>query len=74
MTDLRRVLGDNIRSRRRALGLKQEALASITGYTRGYVCNLEHARQVNPTLGLLEVMAAALGCTVFDLLTPHETG
>ena len=56
-----------LRSRRSALGLSQEALAHSAGVNRTYVAKLELARN-QPTLGVLLSLAEALGVELPDLL------
>lgn len=68
--DLRVVLAANVRAHRARLGLSQEAFADTCGLHRTYVGAVERAER-NVTLTTLETLAAALGISVPQLLTPH---
>jgi transcriptional regulator with XRE-family HTH domain len=46
--DVRRIIGENIRRRRIALGLSQELLAAQIGVEQSYLSGLEYSRR-NPT-------------------------
>jgi transcriptional regulator with XRE-family HTH domain len=48
-------------------GLSQQALATKARISRGYLARLEAAEQ-DPTLGVLERLAKALGVSVSELL------
>jgi transcriptional regulator with XRE-family HTH domain len=65
---LTRVLADNIRAFRKEKQLSQEALADMCGLHRTYVGSVERGER-NVSLSTLEVLAAALGVTVQQLLT-----
>jgi transcriptional regulator with XRE-family HTH domain len=60
-------LGDRIRHRRLRLGLSQKALAIAAGITQNGVFRLE-AGETNPQLTTLQEVAAALKCSVRDLV------
>ena len=66
--DLTRILAENIRTRRRASKLSQEALADLCNLHRTYVGSVERGER-NVTLKTLETLAAALGMSVPELLT-----
>ena len=56
-------------TRRSARGWSQEQLADEAGMTQPQIANIE-AGQANPTARTLIKLAAALGCTVYDLWSP----
>ncbi len=60
-------LGAGIRARRRALGLSQESLASVSGLDRTYVGGLERGER-NPTLKVLWKLATALEVPPSELI------
>lgn len=70
---LRRVLAENIRAFRHGENISQEELASICDLHRTYVGSVERGER-NVTLSTLEVLAAALGVSVPQLLTKRESG
>lgn len=57
--------GENVRQRRAALGLSQEAVAELAGLDRTYISGIERGRR-NPTLKIVEQIAEALR------VPPHE--
>jgi len=65
---LRAILAENIKAFRREKGLSQEELAEHCGLHRTYIGSVER-RERNVTLSTLEVLAAALGASVPELLT-----
>jgi len=67
---LAQVFGTNVRGRRQARGLSQEALADLVGLAPTYVGQIERGRR-NPTLAVVERFAAALEIEPLDLLRPH---
>jgi transcriptional regulator with XRE-family HTH domain len=67
MVDYKRVLADNIRERRSALGLSQEALADKVGIDRTYVSGLERAMK-NPSLRMIVMIAQSLHSSPSELL------
>lgn len=69
----RTAIAANIRGRREALGLSQEALAEAAELSAIYVATLEQARETsNPTLKALVAIATALDCELRDLAEPAE--
>ncbi len=62
-------LRKNVRQRRLAAGLSQRELGKLCRRTDRFISGLETTPR-NVTLETLEVLAAALGCTVTDLLGP----
>jgi transcriptional regulator with XRE-family HTH domain len=69
---LRAVLAENIKTFRRQKAVSQDELAEQCGLHRTYVGSVER-RERNVTLSTLEVLASALGVTVPDLLTKHDS-
>ncbi len=57
--DIRRIIGENIRARRVAARLSQEALAAKVGVEQSYLSGLEAGRR-NPTAVTLWHVAVAL--------------
>ena len=68
---LRKVLAENLRTRRASLGLSQEALADKAGLHRTYVGSVERAER-NISIDNIERLATALSTTAKALLTDAE--
>jgi transcriptional regulator with XRE-family HTH domain len=71
MSVLRKALAENMRQRRRALGLSQEELAHRAEIDRTYVSSLER-RVYGATIDMVERLAGALGVEPHELLRPLE--
>jgi transcriptional regulator with XRE-family HTH domain len=67
----RKIFAQNLRAKRAALGISQEALADRAGLHRTYVGSLERAER-NVSIDNIEKLAYALGTTVSALLAPTE--
>ena len=65
---LRTILARNIRLRRSALGISQEALADLCGLHRTYVGAVERCER-NISIDNIEKLAAALGVSAPELLS-----
>jgi transcriptional regulator with XRE-family HTH domain len=65
--DVRERLAANMKRLRKARGWSQEALADEAGLDRTYVSGIER-RVKNPTITVVERVAAALNCNMGDLL------
>ena len=65
--DIRKVLGQNVRRYREACQLSQEELSFETGVHRTYISAVERGVR-NPTVLVLERIAAGLGVTPDQLL------
>jgi transcriptional regulator with XRE-family HTH domain len=65
--DVKKRLGTNLRRLREAKGLSQEAFAFEAGIHRTYVSDIERGAR-NPTITVVENLAAALGVTASELL------
>jgi transcriptional regulator with XRE-family HTH domain len=62
-----RSIGARVRMIRRRRGLSQEVVAGLAGITKGYLSMLELGQRGFNRRGLIEDLAAALGCSVVDL-------
>jgi transcriptional regulator with XRE-family HTH domain len=71
MADYRRVLAENVKTARKALGLSQEALALETEIDRTYISGIERGNR-NPSLDLIVKLAARLQKTPGELLTAQR--
>ena len=60
-------LAENIRKRREASGMSQEALAGLCSLHRTYIGSIERSER-NITIGTLLKIADALDCDIVDLL------
>ena len=67
MVDYKQVLAQNMRARRKALGLSQEALADGVGIDRTYVSGLERGMK-NPSLEMIVRIGAVLETVPAKLL------
>ena len=65
--DILPLLGMAIRDRRKDLGMSQEALADYSGIDRSHMGKIERGER-NVTVLNLARIAAALGCTLSDML------
>ena len=61
----------NIIKARRILGLTQNELASRSGVSRSTIARIETSNSF-PNLRTAQKLAAALGCTLDDLLTSED--
>ena len=58
---------NKIREIREKQGIKQYALAEMTGLSEGYICHLEKGTRDNPTYNVMERIAKALHKEVKDV-------
>lgn len=65
--DVKKRLGSNVRRLRDAKGLSQEKFAFEAGIHRTYISDIERGAR-NPTITVVEKLAAALGVCASDLL------
>ena len=65
--DMRKLVGRNVREARLALGMTQERLADVSGFSQQYISDLERGRR-NPTIVSLYEFAQVLSVTPIDLL------
>ena len=63
---LQQSFGQCVRARRQAKGLTQVVFSEKCGFYQTYLSRIENG-QANPTLNAMEVIAVALGLTVFEL-------
>jgi transcriptional regulator with XRE-family HTH domain len=69
--NLRAIFAANLRQRRLACGLSQEALAHEADIDRTYVSALERGLY-SPTIDMLERLAQVLGTDAYRLLLPES--
>lgn len=69
--DLQRTFGRNLRARREARGLSQEAFADALGIHRTYIGGIERGER-NLSLRVVERLAAAIDVEPSTLLTPPD--
>ena len=62
------MLADNIKKRRKKLGLSQEELAKNAGITYSTLIKLESGANNNPTVKTLQQIAKALNVSLDDLV------
>ena len=67
--DVRKLVARNLRKHRKAAGLSQEELAHKAHIDRTYVSGIERGLR-NPTVSVLQELAAVLRIQAADLLTP----
>ncbi|WP_430445326.1 helix-turn-helix domain-containing protein [Sphingorhabdus contaminans] len=60
-------LGKNVRTRREAIGLSQEAFADLAELHRTYISDIERGQR-NPTIQVVEKIAVALNVSAGALL------
>lgn len=65
-------LGEAIRDLRKEAGLSQAVFGERCGFYQTYLSRIENG-SANPTLNAIEVIAKALGMSVFDLLDLVKT-
>jgi len=68
---VREALAENMRRRRRAMGVSQEELAHRADLDRTYVSSLERC-VYGATIDVVERIAGVLGTKPFELLRPVE--
>lgn len=61
-------LGQQIKHRRKCLGMTQEKLAAETGIKRQHLTRLENDITKNPSLNTLSKLSVALQCNLFNYL------
>jgi transcriptional regulator with XRE-family HTH domain len=71
-TDVRRLVGRNFVRIRRDKHLTQEEVQARSDFSQQYLSGLEQGRR-NPTIVTLYELAAALGVSHVDLVTPDST-
>ncbi len=58
--DMRKLVGDNVKNARIAMGITQEELAERSGFSQQYISGVECGRR-NPTIVTIYELAQALG-------------
>lgn len=71
MHPLQQQFGTVLRRRREAAGFSQEALAAQANLHRNYIGLLERGQRM-PSILVVQLLAAALGTTMSDLLAEVE--
>ena len=71
--DARELVAWNMRRLRVRQGLSQEVLAADAGIDRAYVSRIERGLE-NPTIGILEQMAAVLNAEMIEFFLVPEAG
>jgi transcriptional regulator with XRE-family HTH domain len=71
--DVRQRLAANVKRLRRQTGLSQESFANEHGIDRTYISGIERGAR-NPTITVVERLAAALHVDVQELLAPIRHG
>lgn len=68
MTNIRTVLAENMKTRRKNLGISQADLAEKINTAPNYISKIEAERQF-PSISMLEKIALALNCDTIDLFS-----
>lgn len=71
--DVRQLVGNNVRARRRVIGISQAELAERMSVDRAYISGLERGER-NITIITLWHTAIALGVTMAELVREPATG
>ncbi|MHB0913358.1 MAG: helix-turn-helix domain-containing protein [Armatimonadota bacterium] len=66
------ILADNIKRRRKELGISQEKLAELAGLSPNYIARIETSKR-SPSLDILDQLAEALGTNTSALLAEPES-
>ena len=66
MKNLAQRFGESVREMRQEMGLSQVEFGERCGFYQTYLSRIENGR-ANPSLNAMEVIANALGVTVFEL-------
>ncbi|ELW3003330.1 helix-turn-helix transcriptional regulator [Salmonella enterica] len=61
-------IGDNIRARRKAMGITREALANQTEISFSQLSKIERNEQNNPTIQSIVSISTALKCSIEELV------
>ena len=71
MNTLCKIIGNNIRNKRKFLNIKQDELALLAEIDRSYMGRIERG-EVNLTVDKLYQIARTLQCEVMELLPSHD--
>jgi len=66
-------IGDNIKLKRKAIGLTLQQIADETGLSIGFLSNLERDL-CSPTISALQKVCEVLGTEMFEILRPSSEG
>lgn len=69
--ELYNLIGDNIKKRRKSLGITQEKLAALTNYSLSFIANIESRTYQTFSISALNSIAKTLDTTMNNLL-PEE--
>jgi transcriptional regulator with XRE-family HTH domain len=69
--DMRRLVGRNVKRIRQERGLTQEVVSERTGFTQGYISELENGRR-NPTVVTLFEIGQILGVLPEELVAADD--
>lgn len=69
--NIRQIIGNNIRNKRKILNIKQDELALLAEIDRSYMGRIERG-EVNLTVDKLFQIALILKCEAAELLPNHE--
>ena len=69
MTNIKKLLGTNIKSYRRNMGISQNQLAEMVNMATNYLGLIENGKKF-PSAKMIERIAASLGKDTIDLFTP----
>jgi transcriptional regulator with XRE-family HTH domain len=70
--DMRKIVGENFASLRKAKGLTQHQAAEASGFSQAYIGWLERGRR-NPTVISLWLLAQAVDATPADLVRAQDS-
>ena len=68
---LGKVIGENVKARRKELGYTQEAVANVCGVSPERISQIEHSVG-NVPHPILALLSEALGCSVPSLVTENS--
>lgn len=66
-------MNNNIRKIREQQGIKQYALAKMTGLSEGYICHLEKGTRDNPSYKVMVKIATALKRQVQEVFIKNQS-
>ncbi|ECI8047212.1 XRE family transcriptional regulator [Salmonella enterica subsp. enterica] len=66
-------IGDNIRTRREALGITREELAKRTEISFSQLSKIEREEQKNPTIQSIIAISTALQCSIDELVFKEDS-
>lgn len=61
-------IGENMRARRKALGMSLQAVGDLAGTSKAHIWDLEKGNSVNPSITMLVRICAALRTNLNDIL------